>query len=103
MNEIEKLCENARVTLKRCSECDNHDMDCGFGKDCYPPFTVEKQFELVKFLLNKSVYYDADGDISDEIKNSKYREFDKAIAECINKRWEDLREDERRQVKEILE
>lgn len=75
----------------------------------HPPFTAEKQLAIVKFLLNKSVYYDTDGDreywfhISDEIKNSKYREFDEAIAECINKMWEDLRDYEKVQIKEILE
>lgn len=121
MNEIEKLYENAGVEQNEDSGwiCKNPD-HCTYQslsivpENCsgceyferervYPLFTAEKQLELVKFLLNKSVYYDADGDISDEIKNSKYREFDKAIAECINKRWEDLREDEKQQIKEILE
>lgn len=75
----------------------------------YPPFTTEKQLSIVKFLLGKSVYYDTDGDreywfhISDEIENSRYREFDEAIAECINKMWEDLRDYEKVQIKEILE
>ena len=108
MSEITKLYENANIISKRCSECDNN-MDCGYGKDCYPPFTAEKQLEIVKFLLNKSVYYDTYGDreywfhLSDEIENSKYREFDEAIAECINKMWEDLRDYEKVQIKEILE
>ena len=74
-----------------------------------PPFNAEKQIEIVKFLLNKSVYYDTYGDreywfhLSDEIENSKYREFDEAIAECINKMWENLRDYEKVQIKEILE
>lgn len=71
-------------------------------------FTTEKQLEIVKFLLNKSVYYDTYGDreywfrLSDKIENSKYREFDEAIAECINNMWEDLRDYEKQQIKEIL-
>lgn len=78
-------------------------------KPFYPPFTAEKQLNIVKFLLNKSVYYDTYGDreywfhLSDEIENSKYREFDEAIAECINKMWKDLRDYEKVQIKEILE
>jgi len=93
MSEVTKLYENA-----------GFEVEMG-----YPPFTAEKQLAIVKFLLGKSVYYDTDGDreywfhISDEIENSKYREFDEAIAECINKMWEDLRDYEKVQIKEILE
>ena len=74
----------------------------------YPPFTAEKQIEIIKFLLKKSVYYDTDGDreywfhLSDEIENSSYKEFDEALAECINKMWEDLRDYEKVQLQEIL-
>ena len=74
----------------------------------YPPFTAEKQIEIVKFLLKKSVYYDTDGDreywfhLSDEIENSKYREFDEALVECISKMWNDLRDYEQEQIREIL-
>ena len=115
MNEIEKLYENAGIKKEYCSTYEAN-KQCEGIVDCsecasakYPPFTAEKQLEVVKFLLNKSVYYDTDGDreywfhISDEIENSKYREFDEAIAECINKMWEDLRDYEKVQIKEILE
>ena len=97
MSEITKLYENAGV-----------EPIYPYTK-CYPDFTAEKQLNIVKFLLNKSVYYDTYGDreywfhLSDEIENSKYREFDEAIAECINKMWEDLRDYEKVQIKEILE
>lgn len=96
-------------------ECPYHGEGCystceyAYDKDVYPQFTTEKQLSIVKFLLGKSVYYDTDGDreywfhISNEIENSKYREFDEAIAECINKMWEDLRDYEKVQIKEILE
>ena len=121
MNEIEKLYENAEVKKQipkvcssnelYCKECEAHIEDAmPYCKNAeYPPFTAEKQLSIVKFLLGKSVYYDTDGDreywfhLSDEIENSKYREFDEAIAECINKMWEDLRDYEKVQIKEILE
>lgn len=112
MTEIEKLYENAGIE-KDCvvmHECLGTHSKCrNCNKRFYPPFTAEKQLEIMKFLLNKSVYYDTDGDreywfhLSDEIKNSKYREFDEAIAECINKMWEDLRDYEKVQIKEILQ
>ena len=139
MSEIEKMYENAGIKSKKnyyCPECESlledwysgddyieyRCTDCEYAVDnrmeelntlkftnIYPPFTAEKQLNIVKFLLNKSVYYDTYGDreywfhISDEIENSKYREFDEAIAECINKMWEDLRDYEKVQIKEILE
>ena len=112
MNEVEKMYENAGID-QVCNTCELR----GFKKLCptkelcvrtNPPFNAEKQIEIVKFLLNKSVYYDTYGDreywfhLSDEIENSKYREFDEAIAECINKMWENLRDYEKVQIKEIL-
>lgn len=106
MSEIEKMYELAGVE----KEYKIHTIDWqSFKEYYYPPFTAEKQLEIMKFLLNKSVYYDTDGDreywfhVSDEIKNSKYREFNEAIAECVNKMWQDLRDYEKVQIKEILE
>lgn len=123
MSEIEKMYENCNIKPKQEGHCDwdsncpyprlKCNDECPYWKDedeaKYPPFTAKKQLAIVKFLLNKSVYYDTYGDreywfhISDEIKNSKYREFDEAIAECINKMWDDLRDYEKQQIKEILE
>lgn len=121
-NEIEKLYENARVNKfgkRSCTTCEYLDCQnyCFISENnkCtkfnyeYPPFTAEKQLNIVKFLLNKSVYYDTYGDreywfhLSDEIENSKYSEFDEAIAECINKMWNDLRDYEKMQIKDILQ
>ena len=121
MTEVEKLYSLAgveKILPPICSDNERFCKDCcEYIKDAipycksatYPLFTAEKQLEIVKFLLNKSVYYDTYGDreywfhLSDEIENSKYREFDEAIAECINKMWEDLRDYEKVQIKEILE
>lgn len=117
MNEVEKLYENANIKKDRmcewtCRGSEYCSTNCEHYESTqlyYPPFTAEKQLNIVKFLLNKSVYYDTYGDreywfhLSDEIENSKYREFDEAIAECINKMWEDLRDYEKVQIKEILE
>lgn len=111
MNEVEKMYRNSGM-----EKCNRLLKPCPFGNErdgCehnwYPEFTAEKQLEIVKFLLNKSVYYATYGDreywfhLTDEIENSKYREFDEAIAECINKMWENLRDYEKVQIKEILE
>ena len=59
-------------------------------------------------MLHKGVYYDTDGDTywfhyTDEIENAIYRPFEEAIAEFINGFWQSLIEEERKQIKEILE
>ena len=114
MSEVTKLYENAGIEPKKCSECDNN-MDCGFGKDCYPPFTAEKQLELVKLcfekyrLLGKTrvtgercVIYNLrfPDDYPDYTDCATWEE---VIAGLINKLWQSLTEDEHRQIKEILE
>ena len=104
MSEITKLYKNVGIKMQHLLDVNTNQF-----VDVYPPFTAEKQLAIVKFLLHKSVYYDTDGDreywfhISDEIENSKYREFDEAIAECINKMWEKVSDYVKIQIKEILE
>lgn len=105
MSEIEKLMQNAGIELIADVKLPTKDVNYNIG---YPPFTAEKQLEIVKFILCKSVYYDTNGDreywfhLSDGIENSKYREFDEAIAECINNMWNYLKAYEKKQIKEIL-
>jgi hypothetical protein len=103
MNEVEKMYENAGIKPL----CQIPDRYCGM-KNVYEDFTAEKQLEIVKFLLHKGVYYDTDGDTywfhyTDEIENSTYRPFEEAIAEFMNAIWQDLTEEERKQIKNILE
>lgn len=102
MSEIEKMYENANIKKRWNST------PYGGIEEYYPPFTAEKQIEIVKFLLHKGVYYDTDGDTywfhyTDEIENATYRPFKEAIAEFINGFWQDLSEAEKQQVKGILE
>ena len=100
MNEIEKMYKNANVEDKNINNQLYKDLN-------YPQFTAEKQLELIKFMLQKGIYYDTDGDTywfhyTDEIENAKYRPFKEAISEFINGLWQDLIEEEKEQVKEIL-
>ena len=105
MSEVENLYSLAEVELVADVKFPTKDVNYNVG---YPSFTAEKQLAIVKFLLNKSVYYDTYGDreywfhLTDEIENSKYMEFDEALAECVNKMWEDLRDYEKVQIQEIL-
>lgn len=127
MSEIEKMYENCNIKPKQEGYCD-WDSDCpypdiidnGCGDECpywkyeneakYPPFTAEKQLELIKWLIREKYligryiesYYElfTNSMIS---YNSKNECFEKSLAGLINNLWQDLAEEERKQIKEILE
>ena len=142
MNEVEKLYENCGIKKQYCGWLDMGDLDtnvqyvrCATKEeydDCvslsrgnllqtkpnrdYPPFTAEKQLELIKWLatyLNRFDFRCA------KTKEDKYmcwcifnknktcykginKEFDKALAGLICEFWQSLTEEERNSIKEIL-
>ena len=79
----------------------------------YPPFTTEKQIELIKWFVKNNAeletleitYYLNDCfQISSCAKSSHFEtNFEDAIAGLINNLWQDLTEEEKQQVKGILE
>ena len=103
MSKVEKMYENAGVKPL----CQIPDESCGL-KNVYEDFTAEKQLELVKWLMvnNKDYQYDVEDNkywfIIDDYRETKYREFDEALAELINLYWQDLTEQERTEIAEIL-
>lgn len=102
MNEIEKLYENAgidklSVCEYTCMNATNCNVNCVHYNDkttYYPPFTAEKQIELIKWLIKS-------GECSFTI-TIKADEFDEDLAKYINRMWCDLTEEERKQIKDIL-
>lgn len=109
MSEIEKLyesagiypdCEHGECGLDYCA----NNYGCGYA--FYPPFTAEKQLELIKWLGLKFGIYIVDkysigfgkciGDFCTK------EDFEEALAESINHLWQSLTEQEQEQVKEIL-
>ena len=124
MNEIEKLYELASFVKKRCK--DYSCTVCEQYNDCekYPPFTAEKQLELIKWLSNNDkdknkkltlynsahLYYfglDHEPAHSEDAMWS-YGEslgttFEDGLASIINDLWQDLTEEQKQQVKGILE
>ena len=111
MNEIEKMYENAgfETEIVPCYSlnCEYFEVDKG-----YPPFTAEKQIELIKFFAIKG-----DFDESVDIAKNTYdfwtmyfggrrwtaKGFEETLAGLINSEWQDLTEEEKQQVKGILE
>ena len=114
MNEIEKMYENAGVKADRIvcyrgfDSCIDNDFNCHCHneKPCkdaakiYPPFTAEKQLELICFLLNANIKIDICKEPNMKMEICDIAE---ALAEVTNTIWQDLTEEEKQQVKGILE
>lgn len=100
MSEITKLYENAGIN-KVCNTCELR----GFKRLCpskelcvrtNPQFTAEKQLEIVKQILFSTWWMN--------LKRLQFSEkFDEGLAQMINELWQDLTEEEKQQVKGILE
>ena len=96
-----------------------NDENICFDKVYYPPFTVEKQLELIKFVgkLKENneigIEYQKDNslwctclrDTYDECLNiwAHHKHFDQALASLILQLWNDLTEEQIENIKEILQ
>lgn len=124
MSEIEKMYENIGVKADRIvcyrgfDNCMDNDFNCHCHneKPCkdaakiYPPFTAEKQIELIKWLIQKyktiliehklNLFYI---NIRDIYTGKVHIEFDETIAGLINNIWQYLTEEEKASIKNILE
>ena len=120
MTEITRLYELAGVKPEprcedySCTYCDEY-KECTKGK--MPPFTAEKQIELIKWLgeLDYLGLMRTTMETKDRIFNSEYlmsgniykhssraRTFEEALAKLINSIWQDLTKEEQEQIREIL-
>lgn len=106
MNEVTKLYENAGIEPYKFDGVYYHHIE-------YPPFTAEKQLELIKWLCKNTYrnyllirynftnyYWQIECNMTD---SNKLDNFAETIASIINNLWQDLTEEERKQIKEILE
>ena len=105
MNEVTKLYENAGIKPL----CQIPDEYCGM-KNVYEDFTSEKQLSLIKWLLEKwmdvSFVHNLDGIYYiSSFNNVSYtgKNLEECIASFVNNAWQDLTEEERKQIKNILE
>lgn len=95
MNEISKLYENCGIEVPiarlKTFKDDNGEI---FTR---PPFTAEKQIKITQKLweLRPNIYPNFD-----LLVNHSYSEM---IAIFVNNLWQELTEEERKQIKEILE
>lgn len=124
MSEIDKLYKNAGIEPDinyicdiepPCEECLLYGCEEGSRSydriEGYPEFTAEKQIELIKWLSDTDYYihniyktidtkeYCIENDFYD-IQTNKFEE---TLARLVNKLWQSLSEEEKQQVKGILE
>lgn len=128
MNEIEKMYNNCNLLKPHAWSCKLdrikfsgvccelaekglHCKDCNNSQQEYyhPPFTEKKQIKLIKWLSQYCVTIDCeDGEyevytgFDDNVIDNFYDKLEDAIAYCVNKIWEDLSEEEKQQITEIL-
>ena len=121
MNEIEKLYKNAELSNMWVEEYDDkqiwhksynkmvesmmkvNDWSRKIAvevakKECrkaLPPFTAEKQLEIVKMILFSTWWLN--------LKRLQFSEkFDEGLAQMINDLWQDLTEEEKEQIRSVL-
>ena len=118
MSEIEKMYNSVGIKVIR---------DNAIGRGYYiehqrieehPPFTAKKQIELIKWLVrrrfNFMVFELRDNDFTFEVTNKRLNQtsqfvslsennFEEGLAKVLNCFWQDLTEEEKQQVKGILE
>ena len=115
MNEVERLYSLAGVEKEfeqpaecrknpyiTCDGCMLYDNGKCLNKKDYPPFTADKQIELIKWIANRKGYpdYEYFGNLFDDY--IQLREFDEALAQLINDLWQYLTADEQNEIKNIL-
>ena len=116
MSEVTKLYENAHVYPRVYGDITKETFEnkvFNMGDMCNEAFTAEKQLELIKWLCQKTYrnyllikynftnyYWQIECNMTD---SDKLDNFTETIASIINNLWQDLSEEERKQIKEILE
>lgn len=131
MNETDKLYTNAGVTPRRKCEfyedcpygfghsCDNCDIEYRESNSSYPPFTAEKQLEIIKLISKQgkviienwetdnigfNVVFRANSNLRYITFDSITRQmFEEALAQVVNDIWQDLTPEEKTNIKNILE
>lgn len=136
MSEVTKLYENAGVETNKyklcctgCKHiaklevingypskwiCDKYDevANCDKAEPDYPPFTAEKQINIIKWLLkNYDIGFSQLGEHIDTSLDGvncisglgSGDTFEESLAQAINDLWQDLTPEEKQQVKGILE
>ena len=106
--EVEKMYARAMVKPLSITVCGVDEQIIN-----YPPFTAEKQLELIKWLAKRLdfglEYYHDKWVVQTQLgwdcyeEQFEHRSFDEALSGFINHLWKELTEEEKQQIREILE
>ena len=103
MNEVEKMYENAGIEPINFAKQGAIDFTNTMEIDGkrYPDFTAEKLLDIIIFLINRKqpLLFS----LSEERENISRTILEKGLAEIVNKIWQELTEEEKQQIKNILE
>lgn len=125
MTEIEKMFENANIKQDRmcewtCKDSETCNLNCkhyGSVQLYYPPFTAEKQLELIKWLakiyelsINWNEHYCSYRFVTRDYKNGRLNHsvcnyevpFEETLAYLINRIWQSLTDQEKEEIRSIL-
>ena len=118
MTEVEKLYELAGVEKiyiecpadyygYKCDKSNWDDADCPCDQEVYPPFTAEKQIELIKWLAFRDyiaivAYISGEYHSEHDKYNANENSLEGCLARLINNLWQDLTTEEQKQIREIL-
>lgn len=125
MTEIEKMFENANIKQDRmcewtCKDSETCNLNCehyGSMQLYYPPFTAEKQIEFIKWLAkmyelridwaewNNSYRFEIRDYTNIRLSHSvcNYEEpFEETLAYLINRIWQSLSDQEKGEIRNIL-
>lgn len=119
MNEVEKMYENAGIKKEvipcpakyygyDCTRNNWDDEDCSCDIKGYPPFNSEKQLGLIKWLGIRDEFNFYQNKVTkdwvfyDHEKDATHYNFELGLASWVDYLWQDLTEEERKQIKEIL-
>ena len=114
MNEIEKLYENVGVELVADVKFPTKDVNYNVN---YPPFTAEKQVAIIKLISKQgqviienwenrgfNITFRANSNLRYITMDCITRKtVEEALAQIINDIWQDLTEEEKTSIKNILE
>lgn len=93
-----------------CNDCEGDCIDCTWydEDEVYPPFTEFKQLELIKWIASTRPINISNicGDwiIEGMIRyEKKYNDFSQALAGLVCKLWENLTDEQKEEIRRILE
>lgn len=102
MNEVEKMYRNAHVYPRVYGDITKETFEnkvFNMVDMCNEAFTAEKQLKIMAFLINRKVGLS----LKAEQGKITIEAISRGLADTVNRIWQDLTEDERLEIKNILE